>query len=78
MILLKPFSAARNELATQRLTILPSCQFVTLLVLVLTPEFGLSMMFVDTRHFLRLAGSESRFTVNISWQPYRMLADAEG
>ena len=78
MILLKLFSVVRNALATHRLTILPSCHLVTLPVFILTPEFGLSMMLVETKHFLKVPGRPSRFTVNISSSPSRTLAAADG
>src|ERR1700733_2086770 len=63
--------------ATQRSTISPVRQRVTLCVLFCTPLCGLSITLVVPRHLYSEGGSCSRWTVNISAIPSRKLLAAD-
>ena len=73
------FSSAETRLAaTQRRIIAPPSHSVTRRVRIRIPEFGLSMMLVETRLRRNEAGTPRRFTVNISAIPSRRLPAAPG
>jgi hypothetical protein len=74
----KLFSVARNELATQRCTILPSFQRLTRFVRILTPACGLSITLVVARQRCRDVGTSSRLMVKHYSSPSSRLAAAAG